>query len=177
MNEEGAMFELKPLSKEAIPRALKRAERYRLLNEPREAESICCDVLKTEPENQEALVMLLLALTDQFRKGSTVGVNQAREILPRLKDEYEKLYYAGVICERWGKFQLKEAVPAHLAHGWLREAMNCFERAEALSPWQNEDAILRWNACARIITREHQAGRPAPEASSPHSVDEEVPPR
>ena len=39
--EEGDMFELKPLSREAIPRALEKAERYRLLNEPAEAESIC----------------------------------------------------------------------------------------------------------------------------------------
>src|SRR6266436_320626 len=55
------MFELKRLSLEAVPAALERALRYRLLNEPAEAESICHDVLEIDPENQEALVMLLLA--------------------------------------------------------------------------------------------------------------------
>ena len=59
-------FELKTLSPEAVPRALEKAERYRLLNEPGEAESICLDALDVEPDNQEALVTLLLALTDQF---------------------------------------------------------------------------------------------------------------
>jgi hypothetical protein len=58
------MFELKRLSDEAIPAALEKALRYRLLNEPAEAESICHDVLRIDPENQQALVVLLLALTD-----------------------------------------------------------------------------------------------------------------
>lgn len=46
------MFELKPLSEGAIPKALKKAERYRLLNEPRQAESICQDVLSIDPDNE-----------------------------------------------------------------------------------------------------------------------------
>ena len=60
------MFQLKPLHKDAIPAALAKAERYRLLNEPGEAESICLDVLQVDPGSQDALVMLILALTDQF---------------------------------------------------------------------------------------------------------------
>ena len=63
------MFELKPLSKDAIAGALAKAERYRLLNEASEAESICLDVLNIDPANQDALVTLLLALTDQGRPG------------------------------------------------------------------------------------------------------------
>ena len=59
-------FELKTLHAEALPRALEKAERYRLLNEPSEAESICLDVLAIDRDNQAALVTLLLALTDQF---------------------------------------------------------------------------------------------------------------
>jgi hypothetical protein len=51
------MYELKPLSREAIPAALEKAYRYRLLNEPLEAESICRDILEADPENQEATVM------------------------------------------------------------------------------------------------------------------------
>lgn len=48
------VFELKPLSKKAIPRAIEKADRYRLLNEPSDAESICLDVLAVDPENQRA---------------------------------------------------------------------------------------------------------------------------
>src|SRR5438552_18065322 len=94
------MFNLKPLHPEAIPAALERAMRYRLLNEPGAAESICHDVLRIDPENQQALVMLLLALTDRFGKGYAVGVTQAQEVLPQLRDPYERAYYAGIISER-----------------------------------------------------------------------------
>ena len=47
------MFQPKPISKDVIPSALAKAERYRLLNEPGEAESICLDVLQIEPDNQD----------------------------------------------------------------------------------------------------------------------------
>jgi hypothetical protein len=103
------MFELKPLSQEAVAAALEKAMRYRLLNEPAEAESICHDVLRVDPENQQALVILLLALTDRFGKGYGVGVLQAQEVLPRLRDAYERAYYAGIICERQAKARLRRA--------------------------------------------------------------------
>jgi len=45
-------FELKTLSPESVPRALAKAERYRLLNEPVEAESICLDVLAVDPQSR-----------------------------------------------------------------------------------------------------------------------------
>src|SRR6266446_5667640 len=100
------VFEFKPLSREAIPAALEKAMRYRLLNEPGEAESISLDVLRIEPDNQQALVILLLALTDRFSRGYAVGVTQARELLPRLRDPYEQAYYARIISERRAKAQL-----------------------------------------------------------------------
>jgi tetratricopeptide (TPR) repeat protein len=147
------MFELKRLSEDAIPTALEKALRYRLLNEPAEAESICHDVLEIDPENQEALVLLLLAVTDRFGKGYAVGVIQAQEILSRLRGEYERAYYAGIICERRAKAQLRQGSPGagHNAYELLREAMSCFERAEELRPPRNDDALLHWNTCARII--------------------------
>jgi hypothetical protein len=147
------MFELKRLSEEAIPAALERALRYRLLNEPAEAESICHDVLVIEPENQEALVMLLLAVTDRFDKGYAVGVTQAQEVLSRLRDPYERAYYAGIICERRAKAQLRRGHPGsrHNAYEFLSEAMSWFEKAEAIRPPKNDDALLHWNTCARII--------------------------
>ena len=147
------VFELKPLSREGIQAALEKAMRYRLLNEPGEAESICHDVLRTEPENQQALVTLLLALTDRFSKGYAVGLTQAREILPRLRDPYEQAYYAGIICERRAKAQLQRGAPGcgFEAYEFLREAMEWYEKAETLRRSGNDDALLRWNACARII--------------------------
>src|SRR5712692_10327844 len=105
------MFELKRISKEAIPQALERAERYRLLNEPGEAESICMDVLAVDPENQQALVIMLLAITDRYGKAFAISDTRAREIDPRLKDEYQRMYYSGIICERRAKVTLHSGVP------------------------------------------------------------------
>jgi hypothetical protein len=143
--------ELKPISREAIPQALEKVERYRLLNEPAEAESICRDVLRADPGNPRALVMLLLTLTDQFGRG--VAVNEPREIVGRLDGDYERAYYEGIVCERQGKALLRGPAPGSEvgSYGWLREAMRAYERAEALRPAGNDDAILRWNACARIL--------------------------
>jgi hypothetical protein len=156
------MYELKRLSKDAVSAALEKALRYRLLSQPAEAESICHDVLEVEPENQDALVMLLLALTDRFGKGYAVGVTEARDVLDRLKDEYAKAYYAGIICERRAKALLQQGYPGagHDAYEFLREAMAWFEKAELLRPPKNDDAILHWNTCARIIMRNQLGPRP-----------------
>jgi tetratricopeptide (TPR) repeat protein len=147
------MFDLKLLSPDAIPTALEKALRYRLLNDPAEAESICHDVLRIDPENQQATVILLLALTDRFGKGYAVGVTQAQEVLSRLHDPYEQAYYAGIICERRAKAQLNQGHPGsgHDAYELLREAMTWFEKAESERPPKNDDALLHWNTCARLI--------------------------
>jgi len=146
------MLELKTLSPEAVPRALAKAERYRLLNEPGEAESICLDALKVGPTNQEALTTLLLAITDQFDTDAT-RVNDAWKTVDRLSNEYERAYYSGVIHERRAKAFLRHAKPrgGPRAYEWLREAMAWYEKAERLRPPNNDDALLRWNACARLI--------------------------
>ena len=153
------MFNLKPISREAIPRALEKAERYRLLNEPKEAESICLDILQVDPENQQALVTLLLSLTDQFSAASTI--NRTREILPRLTGQYEQSYYAGIIYERKARAQLHAGFPgaSSVAYQGFREAMGWYEKAEAIRPPGNDDAELRWNACARTIMEHHLAPR------------------
>ena len=148
------MEELKTLTEEAIPAALEKAERYRFLNEPAEAESICLDVLRIAPDHQEAIITLLLALTDRFAKGYGVSTTQARELLGRITGEYERAYYAGLLAERRAKAKL--AAGGHgssWAHGLFREAMSWYEKAEAVRPPGNDDALLRWNTCARIIVR------------------------
>ena len=157
-------FDLKPISKAGIQEALEKAERYRLLNEPSLAESICLDVLGADPENQSALVMLLLALTDQFGQGHGHGPHKAREILPRLKSDYEKQYYAGIVWERLAHAQLRKASPnaAFTAYDAFRQAMDCYEKAIALRPPANDDSILRWNTCARILMRNPNL-RPRPD--------------
>jgi len=158
------MLELKPLTREAIPKALEKAERYRLLNEPVEAESICLDVLRVEADNQRALVMLLLALTDQFEEDIPDAVLKARELLPRLAGPYERAYYAGLIAERRAKARLKHGGPGagSVAYELLSEAMACFAQAEPLRPPGNDDALLRWNACVRLFAR-HPHIVPAPQ--------------
>ena len=147
------MFELKPLSAEAIPAALEKAERYRLLNEPAEAESICLDVMKADPDNQKALITLLLAVSDRFGKGYGVGDTQAKEFLARLKGAYERAYYSGLLAERRAKAKLAQGTPGSkfYAYDGFRDAMSWFEKAEAIRPPGNDDALLRWNTCARII--------------------------
>lgn len=147
------MFELKPISAAAIPEALAKAERYRLLDEPLLAESICLDILRIEPEHPQALISLLLSLTDQF--GDGVTPSRAREVLKQLSGEYERTYYNGIIAERWAVALLAQGAPGagFNAYESLVEAMEYFERAEPLRPAGNDDTILRWNTCARILMR------------------------
>jgi hypothetical protein len=154
------MDELKTLTEEAIPGALERAERYRFLNEPAEAESICLDVLRVSPDNQQAIIMLLLAVTDRFAKGYGVSDTHAKELLGRITGEYEQAYYTGLLAERRAKAKLAAGGGASSwAYGLLREAMSCYAKAEAVRPPGNDDALLRWNTCARIIARNHLVPR------------------
>ena len=154
-------FDLKPISVESIPEALTRVERYRLLNEPSQAESICLDILTIAPAHQQALISLLLVRTDQFGNETTVAM--AREVLSQINGDYERAYYAGIISERNAHAHLRRGGfgSASFAYHALREAMEHFERAEVLRPTGNDDAILRWNTCARVILRNPEI-RPLP---------------
>ena len=150
------MFQLKKISKDSIPEALEKAERYRLLNEPVLAESICLDILEADPQNSKAIIIILLAITDQF-SSSSPELNRAKQLISRLPDEYDRHYYEGIICERQGKSILSKDIPdSHfIAYEWLRDAMELYEKAESGRPTGNDDAILRWNTCARLIMRHH----------------------
>ena len=164
------VFELKLLAPENIPAALAKAERYRLLNQPWEAESIYLDVLDIEPDNQEALIGLLLALTDQFPDGLPGGDRQARDVVARMQGEYERAYYAGIICERQAKAQLRQARPGSgsMAYELLLEAKSWYEKAEPLRPPGNDDVLLRWNACARLMLRHRHLAPVAAERYEPY---------
>ena len=147
------MFEPKTLSAEAIPTALEKALRYRLLNEPEQAVSICEDVLRIDSTNQAALATLILALTDGFGGPRPEAPKTAHDLLPGLRDPYEREYHTGIVWEREAIARLRSNVPQSgaVAFDCFRRAMACYERAEALRPPANDDALLRWNSCARMI--------------------------
>jgi tetratricopeptide (TPR) repeat protein len=153
------MYPLKRLSAAAIPRALEKAERYRLISQPWAAESICLDVLAVDPGQQAAWKTLLLARTDQFRgERATEALDGAREALSHLSDRYETAYYEGMIAERRAMAKLEERVPGAgaIARGLLEEAMRCYETAASMRPSGNDDAVLRWNTCARLLNESPQ---------------------
>ena len=151
------MFTPKPIHREAIPAALEKAERYRLLNDPSAAESICLDVLAVEPEHQDALITLLLAITDQFDEDTAAKVRRARDVLPRVRDGYRRAYYAGLIDERHAKALLRRGLlrSGEAAYALLRDAMRWYEEAEKSRPQGDDEAILRWNTCARLLSANH----------------------
>ena len=161
-------MDLKPITRAGVPAALQKAERYRLLNDSSAAESICLDILEIEPENQQALVTLLLSITDQFVDDTGDEVRRAREVLPRLKDDYKRAYYSGIIAERKAKALLHRGGMGvdEVAHDWFRDAMKWYEKADSQKPAGNDEAILRWNTCARLLEK-HQPKRPTREELQP----------
>lgn len=165
------MRRLKAISPEAVPAALEKALRYRLLNEPLEAESICRDILLVDPGNPEALATLLLAVTDLFDEEYLPALERAKALLPQLDNDYDRAYYEGIIYERWAKAETTRNVPYHALQGWYLHAMRLFERAEALAEPDNPDAILRWNACARQLERHAEGSSTDP--SMTHDIEAE----
>jgi hypothetical protein len=149
-------FQLKRITADGIPHAMEKAERYRLLNDPAQAESICHDVLAVDADNQDALRCIILSLTDQFSvNGAANAAREARAYIVTLTDEYERAYYNGLVHERETRaFLHRKNVVRSAAYNGFRHAMEWYERAEALRPPGNVDAVLRWNSCVRAIERE-----------------------
>ena len=148
------MTQLKPISIAGVPAALQKAERYRLLNDSPAAESICLDILAVDPKNQSAIITLVLAITDQFEGAESAdALRRAQELLPRFDDNYKRAYYDGIVYERRAKAQLHRVLPgaAAMAADWYHRAMESYERAEKLRPAGNDEAILRWNTCVRML--------------------------
>ncbi|MDA0346877.1 MAG: hypothetical protein O3C43_19215 [Verrucomicrobia bacterium] len=149
------MDQFKPLEKLAIPSAIEKAKHYRLLNEASAAESICRDILRVEPDNQKVLVILVLAMCDQFGTGYKVAPGTVLEIIGRLENEYERVYYTGISHERNGMAYLRSGSPGarFMAYDCFCDALEWYEKAEKLSPEHNNDSVLRWNTCTRLIER------------------------
>ena len=163
----GEQFQLKVITRDGIPHALEKAERYRLLNDPEQAESICRDILAVDADNQDSLRILVLALTDQFGGGAaSAGTRAARAFVRKLLDEYDRAYFTGLVLEREARAFLRRAgVVRSAAYDGFRQAMEWYEQAEALRPPGSVDALLRWNSCVRTIVAERL--EPAPDDRDP----------
>jgi hypothetical protein len=148
------MVELKKITTEAVPSAIDMAKAYRLLNEPQEAESICMDILAVVPDHQDAQITMLLALTDMF---GSIGLNpsfdKAMAIVQKLDDQYCKAYYSGIVYEKRAKYHHMQGGPGsgEVAHDWFAKAMHAYGTALNSCDPDNQDAVLRWNSCARIM--------------------------
>jgi tetratricopeptide (TPR) repeat protein len=144
-------YQLKSISKAGIAEALAKVELYRYLNEPEESESICRDILAVDSQQQLALRLLGLSITDQFTGGLSDRCQEAEELFQRLTDRYEQLYYKGILQERRAKAQLRAGQLPHAIYPLLERALQCFAEAEKIRPTGNDDAILRWNRCVRLL--------------------------
>jgi hypothetical protein len=147
-------LKLKTISKSGIPEAIAKAELYRYLNEPEEAESICRDILAADPKHMLGLRTLGLAITDQFTGGPGDRYAEVERIFESLADGYERLYYTGLLCERRVKAQLRAGRAPHTLLPLLEKALQCFAEAGQIRPAGNDDAILRWNRCVRLLQSE-----------------------
>ena len=160
------MSELKPISRDTIPKALEKAERYRMLNEPFFAESICLDALAADPEHPRALVVYVLSLTDQFKTGAMGGVSNAHAAIEKMKSDFERLYYRGIVAERRAVALLESGPAGASDAAWhhLHEAMGLYEKADAAQQDNtNDDALLRYNTCVRLIAH-YRLREPIPES-------------
>jgi hypothetical protein len=148
--------ELKRITREGVIAALQKAHRYRVLNDSVAAESICLDVLAVDPTNTDAIITHVLSITDQFPAGRAPDRARAEAAVGALTDAYRSAYYQGVICERWANGLLHRAGPhaGEMAYDWIAKALAWYAKAEALRPAGNDEAILRWNTCVRILQRE-----------------------
>jgi len=145
-------LELKKIHLDAVDAAIEKAEHYRLLNDPAQAESICLDVLAVVSDDQRAKRIIVLALTDQFAdKATSSRVKLARKHASTLTDEYEQHYYCALVWEREAHAYLAKGLHGSFAYECFEEAMQGFEKATELRPEGHDDPILRWNSCLRTV--------------------------
>lgn len=164
------MADLKPISKKAIPAALEKARHYRLLNQPWQAESICRDILRTDPENQHVIYTLVLAITDQFDEGKfKSSLAKAMEMVSKLIDKYQAEYCTGLIYERQALSAYKRRTPraGYITYEYLQRAMKHYELAEQIRPKTDDESVLRWNACVRLIQKHKLKASPEERGTEP----------
>ena len=144
---------LKTIAASGIAEALSKAQLYRYLREPEESESICQDILAADPENQAALRLLGLSITDQFTGDMNDRYGDVESIFRRLTSPYAQHYYLGILSERRAKAQMRAGRPNYVVAALIEEAMRHFDAAEKIRPEANEESILRWNRCVRLLEK------------------------
>ena len=132
--------------------ALAKAELYRFLNEPEEAESICHDVLAVVPA-PPARASAVGTWRSPINSPAPRRPHVERPKLHsrQLNDPYEHALLSRLLNERRAKAQLRAGRPPHTLLPLLEEAMRCFAEAEKIRPAGNDEAILRWNRCVRLL--------------------------
>ena len=144
-------YQLRPF-REKHSRGHRQADWYRLLNEPGRRESSARRPRRGR-RDQTALRLLGLAITDQFTGAASDRRAEAEATFQSLQDPYERLYYAGIVRERFAKAQLSAGRPPHTLIVLFEDALKWFEEAEKVRPTGNDESILRWNRCVRILEK------------------------
>ncbi len=144
------------IHKDSISTVLDKARQYRSLREPELAISICIDIFAVDVNNQDALVIYILALTDQYsHQHAKVQPKKIADTIARLESEFHRIYYTGIFLERKARALLKNPMSQSFAYESLMEAVAKYEMAEKMAPKHCSDPILRYNSCLRTIEKEH----------------------
>lgn len=139
----------------AVKKALKKAKQYRSLLEPEIAESICLDILNIDPENQDVLIVYILALLDQIsRTENQTHIKTIERTIDNLTSQYQRYYYLGLLSERRARHLLTQAMSRSFSYDYFIEALTSYQQAIELCPQKNDEAILRWNSCIRTVETE-----------------------
>ncbi len=149
-------MEYHKIDKDSIEDVLDRAKQYRSLLQPDMAISICMDIFAVDKNNQEALVIYILALTDQLSQSeSKVHQKKITDSIKRLDSKFLQHYYSGIFFERQARSLLKHSMSRSFAYEAFIEAIVEFEIAEKMAPEHCADPILRYNSCIRTIKKEN----------------------
>lgn len=148
-------LKLHDIHADAIEAAIETAKQYRSLLEPEIAESICLDILKIDSKNQAALVVYILALTDQLNQAEKQSqIKAILRAIEKLDNEYQRFYYTGLLSERRARFLITQPMSHSFAYDYFYEALENYQQAQKIRPEHNDEAILRWNSCIRTIQKE-----------------------
>ncbi len=149
-------MEYHKIDKDSIEDVLERAKQYRSLLQPDMTISICMDIFAVDKNNQEALVIYILALTDQLSQSeSKVHQKKITDSIKRLDSKFLQHYYSGIFFERQARSLLKHSMSRSFAYEAFIEAIAEFEIAEKMAPEHCADPILRYNSCIRTIKKEN----------------------
>ena len=84
-------------------------------------------------------------MCDQFGRGYKVAPGPVLEVIGRLENEFERIYYTGISHERRGMARLRSGSlgAGFMAYDCFTDAMKWYEKAEKIAPEHNNDPVLR----------------------------------